>query len=66
MTMVAYINKQRLDHAERMLVTLEDAVGDICYACGFASVRQFNRAFKDVYGCTPSQYRALHCGKIRL
>jgi AraC-like DNA-binding protein len=66
MTMVAYINKQRLDHAERMLLTLEDTVGDICFACGFTSVRQFNRAFKNVYGCTPTEYRNIHCGKIRL
>ena len=63
MTVVAYVNKQRLDYAERMLVTLEDAVSDICFASGFTSVRQFNRAFKEVYGCTPSQYRDRQCGE---
>lgn len=64
MTVVAYINKQRLDYAERMLVTLEDAVGDICFACGFSSVRQFNRTFREVYGCSPSEYRTIRRSKI--
>ena len=63
MTVVAYVNKQRLDYAERMLVTLEDAVSDICFASGFTSVRQFNRAFKEAYGCTPSQHRDRQCGE---
>lgn len=66
LTVVAYINKQRLDHAERMLRTLEDTVGDICFACGFTSVRQFNRTFKSVYGCTPTEYRNTQSEKMRL
>ena len=66
MTVVTYINKQRLDYAVRMLLALEDAVEDICYACGFTSVRQFNRMFKEAFGCTPSEYRSSHCKNIRL
>lgn len=57
MTVLSYINKQRLDCAQRMLLTFEDSVSDICYTCGFSSVRQFNRAFKKVFGCSPSEYK---------
>lgn len=64
MTVVAYINKHRLDYAQRMLLTLDDSVGDICFACGFSSVRQFNRVFKETFGSTPSEYRTSHRGRI--
>ena len=30
---------------------------EIAYACGFGSVRSFNRSFRAVYGTTPSEYR---------
>ena len=66
LTVVAYINKLRLEYAERMLVTLESSVCDICYTCGFSSVRHFNRIFKDIYGCTPSEFRTSHTDKISL
>lgn len=64
MTVVAYINKQRLSYAERMLRTLDDSIGEICFACGFTSIRQFNRAFRIAYGCTPTEYRAANAGRI--
>ena len=64
MTVVAYINRQRLSYAERMLRTLDDSIGEICFACGFTSVRQFNRAFRIAYGCTPTEYRAANAGRI--
>lgn len=60
MTVMSYINRQRLDCAQRMLLMLDCAVGEIGLECGFVSVRQFNRAFRNAFGCSPSEYRRKH------
>jgi AraC-like DNA-binding protein len=34
-----------------------DAISTIAYATGFADLSNFNRAFRQHYGCTPSDVR---------
>ncbi|MCQ8184793.1 helix-turn-helix domain-containing protein [Parvularcula maris] len=56
----AFINEHRLREAKRRLRAEEhasDTVASIAFACGFASLGPFGRAFKAAEGVTPSQYR---------
>lgn len=53
----AYLNRVRIDNAEYMLKNSKEPIIDICFKCGFNSVRTFNRIFKSVKGYTPSDSR---------
>ena len=52
-----YIIDQRLGYASRMLVDSTNSVAEICYACGFNNLSNFNRIFKKRKGCSPSEFR---------
>jgi AraC family transcriptional regulator of adaptative response / DNA-3-methyladenine glycosylase II len=46
-------------HAARLLIELSELpFGDVAFAAGFASVRQFNATVQEVFAATPSQLRA--------
>lgn len=53
----AFLNHFRLEKACKMLVTSGKSITEICNACGFGSVRSFNRVFKIKIGKTPAEYR---------
>ena len=58
-----FINGLRLEEAKRMLVAPEFenvSILDIIYKSGFNSQSAFQRFFKKVVGCTPTQYRRLN------
>ncbi len=52
-----YINLYRVDFAKNRLLETEDTVTDIAFACGFQSVRNFNRVFLEAEGVTPQDFR---------
>lgn len=54
-----YIIDVRLGIAARMLVDTTTGISEICYACGFNNLSNFNRAFKNRRGYTPRDFRAL-------
>ena len=54
-----YIIDVRLGVAARMLVDTSTSVSEICYACGFNNLSNFNRTFKARRGYTPRDFRAL-------
>ncbi|NQZ42905.1 MAG: helix-turn-helix transcriptional regulator [Flavobacteriaceae bacterium] len=56
-TFVEYLNEIRVENASRMLAEEEYGVSEIAYKCGFYNIANFNRIFKKIKGCTPSQYR---------
>ena len=56
---VDYIIDVRLGVAARMLVDTSTSVSEICYACGFNNLSNFNRTFKARRGYTPRDFRAL-------
>jgi len=47
----------RLDNAKNLLSATKHSMSEIAHQTGFANMRSFNRAFKEHFDCTPSQYR---------
>ena len=56
---VDYIIDVRMGVAARMLVDTTTSVSEICYACVFNNLSNFNRTFKARRGYTPRDFRAL-------
>lgn len=56
-TPTAYIRRYRLQKACQMLVHGNDSVTRIAYQCGLGSSSYFGKVFRDVYQCTPLEYR---------
>ena len=56
---VDYVIDIRLGNAARMLVDTTTGISEICYACGFNNLSNFNRAFKARRGYSPRDFRAL-------
>lgn len=54
-----YLNDARLGFACQRLETTNDTITEICLDSGFESQRTFNRAFKERFKMSPSQYRIL-------
>ncbi len=52
-----YIVDIRLGQAARQLVDTTDSVSEICWACGFNTLSNFNRLFRKRKGCTPTEFR---------
>lgn len=52
-----YFIEVRLGHATAMLVDSTMTVVEICYACGFNTISNFNRIFKSHKGLTPTEFR---------
>ena len=54
-----YLIDIRLGNAARLLVDTSKGISEICYACGFNNLSNFNRTFKAKRGYTPREFRAL-------
>ena len=59
-TMTTFITQHRISHAQRLLVTTDDAILDVALAAGFQSLSRFNEAFKAACSCSPRDYRKVH------
>lgn len=55
-----YEIKKRLEAAGTLLLQDELTMQQITTKCGYSSQSAFVRAFKDVYGITPGQWRSRH------
>ena len=51
------LNSFRADHAKQLLKTTQLRIIDIAIECGYASERSFQRAFYQIVGKKPSEYR---------
>ena len=59
-----YLTQVRVSHIRQALIDDRTSVTQIYEHSGFSSISTFNRAFKEVTGCAPSEYRAIY-GKRR-
>src|SRR5262249_14813338 len=55
-----HIRRLRLERAATHLKRLEEPVTDIAFAAGFDAHESFTRAFGEMFGMSPSAYRAAH------
>lgn len=52
-----FLNLYRIEQACSLLQKDDRDVTEICRACGFSGLRNFNRVFKEISGMTPTEYR---------
>ena len=57
MTILEYITRQRVSHAQRLLATTDRGILDVMQACGFTSTTRFYTVFRNIAGCKPGDYR---------
>lgn len=55
-----YLTQVRVANVRQALIHEHTSVADICARSGFSSTSTFNRVFKELNGCTPSEYRAIY------
>lgn len=55
-----YLNQKRIETSERLLIDPSLSVTEVSLSSGFASLSSFIRMFKQIKGCTPSEYRSLY------
>ncbi len=55
-----YLNQKRIETSERLLIDPALSVTEVSLSSGFTSLSSFIRMFKQIKGCTPSEYRALY------
>ena len=52
-----YVNQTKIRYAMQELLYTEKNIMQIAVDCGFSNASVFSKAFKDMYGLTPSDYR---------
>lgn len=57
-TPIAYLKSFRLQQAALKLQLSGDKISTVAESCGFQEMSYFAKSFKEVYGCTPSEYRS--------
>ena len=55
-----FLLKKRVAVAAHLLSTTQLSIVQISVQSGFNSLSTFNRTFKELHGCSPSEYRALY------
>jgi AraC-like DNA-binding protein len=54
---VMFVQNKRVDEAKKLIRNSNLSLSEICFSCGFNSVTNFNRVFRRLEHCNPSQYR---------
>ena len=58
----AYVNGYRIQYAKGYLTSTDKKITEIACLCGFETIRNFNRIFRQEFSMTPNEYRRLHAG----
>lgn len=56
-TFVHYLNEYRITQACKLLAESHSTISEVAFNCGYNTLSQFNRCFKQLTGTTPSLYR---------
>lgn len=54
---IEYISHFRIEKACNMLISTEKSVMETAFECGFGNLSNFNRQFRKIAGCSPTEYR---------
>ena len=57
LTLPQVVNRYRINYACDLLLNSNEDVTKIALQCGFGSIRNFNRSFKEIMGTSPQKYR---------
>ena len=57
LTFSQYRTRQRLEKARELLADPARRVSDVAFESGFESIPYFNRAFRQQFGCSPTEFR---------
>lgn len=55
-----YLNKKRIEYAEKLLVDKELTITEVALQCGFSSLSAFIRMFKLIKSCTPTEFKTMY------
>lgn len=55
-----YLTRKRIEHAETLLIIPDISITEVAMQSGFNSLSTFNRVFKNLKNCTPSEYKGLN------
>lgn len=58
MSLVQAIQTKRVDEAKKLMTSTSKSITEICFACGFNSVTNFNRVFNHIAHSSPRQFRS--------
>jgi transcriptional regulator GlxA family with amidase domain len=56
-TFSRFISELRIKHACQMLTETDEPISQICYACGFDTLSNFNKQFREITLRKPTQYK---------
>jgi len=56
-TPIQYVKQYRIQQASLLLATTNQKIVDIGTQCGFQEMSYFAKTFRELIGCTPSEYR---------
>lgn len=56
-TFIQFVNEVRISQACKLINDEKNQIGNIAYDCGYNSLSNFNKIFKKIKGCTPSDYK---------
>ncbi|MFD0762863.1 helix-turn-helix domain-containing protein [Lutibacter aestuarii] len=65
-TFVNYLNDVRVGFAAMKLIEKDTNISEVALNCGFNNIANFNRVFKKIKKCTPSQYKNEFSGIKRI
>lgn len=54
-----YLQRRRIERAMERLRCSDRTVSEVCTEVGWTSFATFSRTFREVVGCSPSEYRAV-------
>lgn len=52
-----WLLEKRVNYAQKLIITTDKSIGDVCFESGFESSTHFSRVFKEHFGIAPLQYR---------
>lgn len=55
-----YLNKKRIESAEKLLIDKELSITEVALHCGFTSLSAFIRMFKIIKDCTPTEFKNMY------
>lgn len=55
-----YLIRKRIAYVEMLLIRPDISITEAAMRSGFGSIASFNRVFKEIKHCTPSEYKALN------